>query len=322
MEAMWVVSCLFKNTQEKKILFSHRDIKNLFATPTAANGLQIHTGRGSAALNQSSQHRQPVWHKESYRMMGHTQFPCCKTDGWAMCTPTQSSSADFLQHRSASHAPQAFPERPTFCVSGGVREHHTHAQRRRGTYGTDSPMSSAAAARIGAGEWQEPQDGTICALLTSPLATQIAGSPGFVLASQNPSTAAARSSNNLLWKHAFLQKQEASSSSWHFLSLLGMEIKWNWSKISLNNLIGCTNTELSAEWGSTATKLLTEAGTPCMSISVLGAPGSPALCSRHSSSYRCGGQSPPALQRHMTTECFLMHEYRHTAYAQVTIKKK
>lgn len=58
-----------------------------------------------------------------------------------------------------------------------------------------------------------------------------------------------------------------------------------------------------------------------MSISVLQAPGGPALCLPHSSSYRRGGQSPPALQRHMTSECILMRVYTHTAYAQVTIKK-
>lgn len=56
---------------------------------------------------------------------------------------------------------------------------------------------------------------------------------------------------SICFENACLQKQEASFSSLHLISQLSKAIKWNGSKIFLNNLIGWTNTELSSEWDAT-----------------------------------------------------------------------
>lgn len=109
----------------------------------------------------------------------------------------------------------------------------------------------------------------------------------------------------------FRNKRSVSLSSLHLVSRLGKAIKWNGSKIFLNNLIGWTNTEVSSEWDATVRHVTktthAEARISWTSISDVVAYW-PSFFSVRSTivSYRRRGQSSSALQRHMTSEYILM----------------
>lgn len=136
------------------------------------------------------------------------------------------------------------------------------------------------------------------------------------------------SNTHLLWKRVS-SETEASFSSSHLVSRLGKTIKWNGSKIFLNNLIGWTNTEVSSEWYTTVlhvTKIThAEASISWTSTSDAVAYWRSFFSVRSTIvSYRRRGQSSSALQRHMTSEYILMcvYTYREYIHRRLFLKNK
>lgn len=96
---------------------------------------------------------------------------------------------------------------------------------------------------------------SICTLPRNSSIIKITEWQGTVLASQNSSTIASTYQHE---QDPSALKTCVSSETrglifelTDLISLLGKDTKWNWSKISLNNLKGWTNTEFSAEWDAT-----------------------------------------------------------------------